>query len=65
MDNNIKINCEAVGFEEAQAKVEALADAYTGFPPQVTIRDCKYCTFNIYPSQTRFVSDGKGADNAD
>jgi len=32
-----------------------LADAYDGFPAQVTIKNCRDCTFNIYPSQMRMV----------
>ena len=36
-EGNIKINVETEGFEEAQEQIEALADAYDGFPAQVTI----------------------------
>lgn len=61
-DTNIKIKCETEGFDEAQEKVEALVSAYDGFPAQVTIKNCKNCTFNIYPSQTKFVSED-GVDN--
>lgn len=53
---DLKINCETEGFEEAQEQVEALAEAYDGFPAQVTIKGCKNCTFNIYPSQTKINS---------
>lgn len=61
-NTNFKINVETEGFEEAQEQVELLADAYDGFPAQVTIKNCKNCTFNIYPSQTKFVEDdGDGA----
>lgn len=56
-DTNFKINVETEGFEEAQEQVELLADAYDGFPAQVTIKNCKNCTFNIYPIQTKFVED--------
>ena len=52
----VLLECETVGFEEATEKVEALADAYDGFPAQVQIRGCNHCTFNIYPSQTKFIS---------
>lgn len=55
MDNTVKINCETEGFEEAQQKVEALVDAYDGFPPQVQIKNCQNCTINIYPSQTKII----------
>ena len=53
MDSTVKINCETEGFEEATQQVEQLCEAYDGFPAQVTIKNCKNCTFNIYPSQTR------------
>lgn len=36
--DTIKLNVETEGFEEAQEKVEALVDAYDGFPVQVTIK---------------------------
>lgn len=57
MDNNIKINVETDGFEEATQQVEQLCDAYDGFPANVQIKNCKNCTFNIYPSQTRIISE--------
>lgn len=55
-DNTIKITCETEGFDEATEKVEALAEAYDGFPSNVVIKGCKNCTFNIYPSQTQIIS---------
>lgn len=55
MDQTIKVKCELEGFDEATEKVEALADAYDGFPAQVTIKNCRDCTINVYPSQTKFV----------
>lgn len=55
MDNNVKITCETEGFEEATEQIETLADAYDGFPAQVMIKNCRDCTINIYPSQTKFV----------
>ena len=58
-DTNIKINVETEGMEEAQEQIEMLADAYDGFPAQVTIKNCRDCTINIYPSQTRIVG-GEG-----
>lgn len=50
-DTNLKINVETEGMEEAQEQIEMLADAYDGFPAQVTIKHCRDCTINIYPSQ--------------
>lgn len=58
MNNHIgefKIKVETEGFEEAQEQVEALADAYDGFPAQVTIKNCRDCTINIYPSQMKIT----------
>ena len=57
MSNESKytINVETEGIEEAKEQIEMLADAYDGFPAQVTIKNCRDCTFNIYPSQIRTV----------
>ena len=52
-NTEVKIRCETEGFDEAQEKVEALASAYDGFPPQVQVKNCRDCTINIYPSQMR------------
>jgi len=52
--DTIKLRCETEGFDEAIEEVEALVDAYDGFPPQVQIKGCRDCTINIYPSQTKF-----------
>lgn len=49
------IKVETEGMEEATEQMEMLADAYDGFPAQVTIKNCRDCTFNIYPSQMRMV----------
>lgn len=45
------IKVETEGMEEATEQMEMLADAYDGFPAQVTIKNCRDCTINIYPSQ--------------
>ena len=52
--DTVKIKCETEGFDEAIEEVEALVEAYDGFPPQVQIKGCHDCTINIYPSQTKF-----------
>lgn len=54
-DVTFKIKAETEGFEDAQQEVEALAEAYDGFPAQVTIKNCRDCTFNVYPSQTKII----------
>lgn len=55
MEGKYTLRVETEGIEEATEQVEKLADAYDGFPAQVTIKNCRNCTFNIYPSQTRFA----------
>ena len=57
-----KIKVETEGLEESREQIEALADAYDGFPAQVTIRNCHDCTIKIYPSQTRFVEEKTSDD---
>ena len=61
MNNESKytINVETEGIEEATEQIEALADAYDGFPAQVTIKNCRDCTINVYPSQIRTVEETK------
>ena len=61
-DSNFKIKVETEGMEEAQEQIEMLADAYDGFPAQVTIKHCRDCTINIYPSQTRVVDRERGKE---
>lgn len=61
-DTNIKINVETEGMEEAQEQIEMLADAYDRFPAQVTIKNCRDCTINIYPSQIMNVEAGRGEE---
>ena len=48
-ENNILLKLETEGFEVAQQEVEMLAEAYDGFPAQVTIKKCHHCMINIYP----------------
>ena len=55
MDQNIKINVETKGFEEATEQIEQLAEAYDGFPAQVVIKNCHDCNISIYPSQTKII----------
>jgi len=58
MDTEIKIKARTEGFEEATQKIEALTEAYDGFPVQVQIKGCNGCTFNIYPSQVQIKDMG-------
>ena len=56
-ENNILLKLETEGFEDTQQQVEMLAEAYDGFPAQVTIKNCHHCKINIYPSQTKFIGE--------
>lgn len=51
IQQNMKISVETEGMEEAREEIEMLAEAYDGFPAQVTIRGCRNCTINVYPTQ--------------
>ena len=55
MEGKYTLRVETEGMEEAQEQIEMLADAYDGFPAQVTVKNCHDCTINIYPSQIRNV----------
>ena len=64
-NNEIVIDVKTRGMEEAHEQIEALADAYDGFPAQVNIKGARDCVFNIYPSQTKIIgmdSDPEGGD---
>jgi hypothetical protein len=59
MEDKYTLRVETEGIEEATEQVERLADAYDGFPAQVTIKNCRDCTINVYPSQIRTVEEAK------
>jgi hypothetical protein len=61
MEDKYTLRVETEGMEEAQEQIEMLADAYDGFPAQVTVKNCRDCTINIYPSQIRNV-EAKGSE---
>lgn len=48
-----KVSVKTEGVTEAKKEIEALAEAYDGFPAQVTIKGCHDCTINVYPSQIK------------
>lgn len=58
-EKTVKVNVETDGFEEATEKIEMLADAYDGFPAQLTIKNCRDCSFYIYPSQNKTIVGGE------
>ena len=57
---DIDVNTEQV--EEATEKVDAFVDALSKTPPQVTIRGCRDCVFNIHPSQMMMFREGADDD---
>lgn len=59
-EDTLKINVEAEGIDETTEKMEALVDVMDGFPPQVTIKNCRDCAINIYPSQMKMVEQTIG-----
>lgn len=62
-DTTLKVNVETEGFDEAMQQVDALCDAYDGFPAQVMIKHCRDCTINIYPSQIKNTSTDRGKND--
>ena len=69
MDDKIRIKAEVdtEQIEEATEKTRELAeeaqnlsDVLNEFPANVVIRNASNCTFNIYPSQTRIISEDVG-----
>lgn len=64
-NNEIVIDVKTRGMEEAHEQIEALADAYDGFPAQVNIKGARDCVFNIYPSQTKIVGMDDSTEGGD
>ena len=48
----VGIACDTSALDEAIEKSEQLSELSNDFAPLVNIRNCKNCTFNIYPSRT-------------
>lgn len=53
----VVIECKTKGFDDAMQKVEALAEAYDGLPAQLVIKNCHDCKINVYPSQTKIITN--------
>lgn len=64
-NNEIVIDVKTRGMEEAHEQIEALADAYDGFPAQVNIKGARDCVFNIYPSQTKIIGMDSNPEGGD
>ena len=62
-NGTITVDVETNGIDEAIEKASTLSDTLTALPAQVTIRNCRDCTINIYPSQ--YFNYGKGSDDTE
>lgn len=63
MDTEINVEVNAEGIEDVTEKVQSLSDAIGAFPANVMIRNCRNCTFNIYPGQTMIMSGREEGDS--
>ena len=54
----VGITCDASELDSAIDKSEQLSELTNDFAPMVSIRNCKGCTFNIYPSRSTIVERG-------
>lgn len=57
----VGITCDTTAVDDALEKVDALGEATADLAPMVSIRNCRGCTFNIYPSRTTFIERGDDA----
>lgn len=55
----VGVAVDSTAVDDALDKVEALGEATADLAPMVSIRNCRGCTFNIYPSRTTL---GIGSD---
>ncbi len=56
----VGINVDTSELDEAIEKADELCEVTQDFSPMVSIRGCKNCTFNIYPSRT-IINEGDRA----
>ena len=54
----VGIACDTSELDDAIEKSEQLSELTNDFAPMVSIRNCKGCTFNIYPSRTTINERG-------
>lgn len=54
----VGIACDTSALDDAIDKTEQLSELSNDFAPIVSIRNCKGCTFNIYPSRTTINERG-------
>ena len=54
----VGIECDTSALDDAIEKSEQLSELANDFAPMVSIRNCKGCTFNIYPSRTTINERG-------
>ena len=54
----VGIDVETSSLDEAVDKIGELSELTADMAPQVSIRNCCNCTFNIYPSRTVVNENG-------
>lgn len=54
----VGIACDTSELDEAIEKSELLSELTNDLAPMVSIRNCRGCTFNIYPSRTTINERG-------
>lgn len=57
----VGIACDTTALDEALEKTSELGELTSDLTPMLSIRNCRNCTFNIYPSRTTFVGRGDDA----
>lgn len=54
----VGVAVDTTAVDDALEKVDALGEATADLAPMVSIRNCRSCTFNIYPSRTTINENG-------
>lgn len=56
-DIEIAVACDTTALDDALEKTAELGELTQDLAPMVSIRNCRSCTFNIYPSRTTFTEE--------
>ena len=54
----VGVDVDASGLDDAIEKAGELSELTADMAPQVSIRNCRNCTFNIYSSRTTLNENG-------
>lgn len=55
----VEVDCDTTKVDDAVDKLEQLSELTSDLAPMVSIRNCRGCTFNIYPSRNSWI-EGEG-----